>query len=174
MFQTSCLVTSSTPRQFDSLQYQSSNLDHEISVKICPPFTNSSQVNVPSWFISMDEKISLARILGSPDGLLPIPSNILYRDWKVFIIFFSFFSLFYRHHINHLVLINLSRIVFIIYLKCPPVFVFFSIQWWQKQKMQLTLASALLFWLREEEELGEILWSLDNRWSHCPDNWKKF
>ena len=127
MFQTSCLVTSSTPRQFDSLEYQSSNLDHEISVKICPPFTNSSQVNVPSWFISMDEKISLARILGSPDGLLPIPSNILYRDWKVLSFSSLYFSSFYRHHINHLVLINLSRIVFIIYLKCPPVFLFFSL-----------------------------------------------
>ena len=172
MFQTSCLVTSSTPRQSDSLEYHSSNLDHEISVKICPPFTNSSQVNVPSWFISMDEKISLARILGSPDGLLPIPSNILYRDWKVFIIFFSLFFLYFTVITLIISSWSISPELSSSYIWNVHLF-FFSIQWCPKQKMQLTLASALLFWLREEEELGEILWSLDNRWSHCPDNWKK-
>ena len=43
---------------------------------------NSSSVRVPSELTSIAVKMSLERAEGSPDGRLPIPSSILYSDWK--------------------------------------------------------------------------------------------
>ena len=43
---------------------------------------NSSSVRVPSELTSMAVKMSLERAVGSPDGRLPIPSSILYSDWR--------------------------------------------------------------------------------------------
>ena len=46
------------------------------------PLMNSSLVNVPSWLTSIVENMSFALTLGSPEGLFPIPSSILYKLCK--------------------------------------------------------------------------------------------